>query len=281
MAFGSVYNSNVALAPTSRELTPESPEGLQAFFSPELELAVFRTPDWEAGVLFYGHFNLNEGHLREFNLQSYQPGLYLERMLVFGSTVVVPRLQYDFTHDEFEGVTFGNRHALTLSSVFSWSDLHSSYLGWVIDDANFAQDGSFAPVTSKDGVSNTLTASHTLYVEQRWLSFIRGGVDWQNVDAEGSDFAFRGATLFAVAEVPLAERWTLNVRGSWGFRDYPRFEFDPPRDEDVYRAGARLRYDLTDNLAASAVFNYDRFDSENPLFAADRWIVGAEMSCEF
>lgn len=278
---GVLFNTNVALAPTSRELATGSRESFQAFLLPELEYAALNTATWRAGPSFRGLFNVNENDLRSLNLQSYQPGLFLERLIFLDAAILIPRLAYSYTHDVFDGHTFADRHAVTLSSSVVWPSLNETHLYWVADFTNYADDGIAPKVTSSDGWTNTLGASHRLYFERGWVQSVSAGVEGQLVDAEGANFSYDGIGLFSDAEIPIVTRLSLLLNSGVSYRRYPDARLDPSRDELVWHAGARLRLELAQHWSAAAVFNYDRFDSRNELFSADRMILGVTTTVEY
>ncbi|MEX0716561.1 MAG: tetratricopeptide repeat protein [Planctomycetaceae bacterium] len=271
---GVLFNGNVALAPLSRELAPDSRASWQGFFAPDVQLAVWDQPRWRSGPTLGGHFTLNEGNFRQYNLQSYRPGWFVELFAFHGERAFVPRVGYEFTHDEFDGDTLGNRHALHPSIAAYWNDRHASTLFWSIDHTAFADDGIMPRVTSQDGWTNVLGVAHDVTLPYRHWRLVRVGVDYSRADTVGSDFAYRGVSLFAESVFPIAGGVELAVQGSWGYRDYPDFQFDPSRNEHVWRAGAELRKHFTDCLTGALVINFDRFDSRNPLFDADRLLTG-------
>ncbi|HUG92674.1 MAG TPA: tetratricopeptide repeat protein [Planctomycetaceae bacterium] len=277
---GALYSTNVALAPTSRELPTTAEGSFSLFAAPEMEYAFDFGGGWRAGPSLAGHFTLNEGDFNGLNLQSYRPGAYIERFIDGGGTAIVPRLHYQFTHDEFDGVTFGNRHAVTASAAARWLDGDVSVVYWTADYTDFARDGTRPSVTSADGWTNTLGLSHDFVLDERWVRVLRVGVDVQRADTEGSDFRYNSVGLNAGIYVPVADGLVLSLVGSWAYRDYFDFEFRPPRNEHVWRGSAELRKWLSECVSVAAVFNYDRFDSENPLFEADRSLSGIVLTIE-
>jgi hypothetical protein len=276
-----LYNSNVALAPLSRELSPADPASPQAFISPDLQLSLIDRRTWRTGTTFRGIFNVGSGDFREFNLQSYRPGLFFESFHFVGAKIFVPRVAYDFTHDEFDGDTFGNRHALTASLTASWNDTQSSFLYWSIDYTDFLDDGILPSVTSQDGWTNMLGFSHVYLLDYGCFKQFRAGVDWTAADPRGSDFRFRGVGLFAEGVLTVALGTELRLQGGWGYRDYPDFEFTPSRNEIVWRAGAELRKRVREDFSVAIVFNYDRFAAKNPLFDAERFVTGVVTTFEY
>ncbi|MBC7818720.1 MAG: tetratricopeptide repeat protein [Planctomycetaceae bacterium] len=271
---GVLYNSNVALSPLSRELASQSSRSAQLFVEPDLLFAVFDEQSWRSGPTLRGHFTVNEGNLRQFNLQSYRPGWFVEYFLFRGEHSFVPRVAYEFTHDEFNGSTLGNRHALLSSVTAYWNGEQSSMLFWSIDTSNFLNDGILPTVTSQDGVTNALGVTHDVTLPFIHWRLIRGGVEVSHASTTGSDYTFNGVNVFAGAAFPLAAGLELSVTGGVGYRQYPDFEFTPSRDEIIWRGGAELRKYFTDHISGALVFNYDKFDSQNPLFASERYVSG-------
>ena len=56
-----------------------------------------------------------------------------------------------------------------------------------------------------------------------------------------ADARIRLAGLTGQAVVPVVPTVDLTLRGGWGYRTYDRFEFEPDRDEFIWRAGGELR----------------------------------------
>ena len=271
---GVLYNSNVTLAPLSRELSRGSSRSAQLFIEPDVLFAVFDEPSWRSGPTLRGNFTVNEGNLRQFNLQSYRPGWFMEYYLFRGEQSFVPRVAYEFTHDEFDGRTLGNRHALLSSVTAYWNGEQSSMLFWSIDTSNFLKDGILSSVTSQDGLTNALGLTHEVALPYAHWRLLRGGVEVSHASTTGSDYTFNGVNVFAAAAFPLAAGLELSVTGSVGYRQYPNFEFTPSRDEIIWRGGAELRKRFTDHISGAFVFNYDKFGSQNPLFASERYVSG-------
>lgn len=59
------------------------------------------------------------------------------------------------------------------------------------------------------------------------------------------------------------------------------FEFTPARDEFLWNANAELRKYFSETLSAALVMDYDNFDSENPIFAAERFLTGCVVKMRF
>ncbi len=281
LEMGVLYNSNVTLAPLSRELSRSSSRSAQLFVEPDMVFAVFDEPAWRSGPTLRGHFTVNEGNLRQFNLQSYRPGWFMEYFYFRGEQSFVPRVAYEFTHDEFNGRTLGNRHALLSSVTAYWNGEQSSMLFWSLDTSNFLNDGVMPSVTSQDGVTNALGVTHDITLPYAHWRLIRGGAEVSHASTTGSDYIFNGVNIFASAAFPLAAGLELSVTGSVGYRQYPDFEFTPSRNEIIWRGGAELRKRFTDHISGAFVFNYDKFDSQNPLFASQRYVSGIVMDYTF
>lgn len=275
---GAMYNSNVALAPISRELSADERAGFQIFAAPEAELALPLESAWNAAALFDGYFNLNEGPFDDFNIQHVRPGFLVERPSGWLDLLLVPRLQYNFAYDAFAGRTLGTRHALTASLAAHTEAGHVWFSYWTIDYSGFRDDGEVPAITSLDGWTNTLGLGHERLMGTRWLSRIRGGLDVQLADLEGSSFAYDGVFLYGETRSPFVFGTELDLQLGWGYRDYPRFEFEPGRNENLWSAGVELRKWLSPSCAISGDFHYDRFASANDLFDASRYTAGVFMA---
>lgn len=281
MESGVLYNSNVALAPVSRQLAPGDRESFQVFAAPDIRWSVIDEPAWRSGPTFRGRFTFNEGQFRQFNLQSYRPGWFAEWYVCREGQLFVPRIAWDFTHDEFDGRTFGNRHGLLGSVSAFWNDDHASFLYVAADTTDFRNDGLLPSVTSQDGWLTSIGLSHDLLLTQRYCRLVRGGAELTQADTDGSDYRFRGVTLFVEGVFPITDSLELTLSGGWGYRDYYDYEFQPSRNEVLWRGGAELRKYLTPSFSVAALCDFNRFDSDNPLFAADRMIAGTVAEFEY
>jgi hypothetical protein len=276
-----LYNTNVSLSPTSRDLAPGRRESWQGFAAPALEYRALQNGPWAAGPTFRGYFNLNEGPLRNLNLESYQPGVFLERLIVCESFDLIPRVQYEFTHDAFDGETFGDRHALAGSSLLLWDGGHRS-LGWLaVNHTDFADDGLLPSFTSRDGWTWTAGAGHAVFLGARPLEAVRAGFELERADTDGDAFRYNGVSLYTEAVLVVDDLSRLVMQGGWGYRHYPDFDLDPPRNEHIWRAGARLERRLDAHWLVALVGSYDRFESENELFDAERAIGGILTTFEY
>jgi tetratricopeptide (TPR) repeat protein len=278
---GLLYNSNVALAPVSRQLAPGDRASGQLFVSPELEWTLRDETTWRTGPTLRGHFTRNQSDFENFNLQSYRPGWFAEWFLFSGEQIFIPRVDYQFTHDEFAGRTFGNRQALLSSLAAYWSDKQATVFFYSLDNTNFVRDGILPAITSQDGWSHSIGVSHDVATPYRFLRLVRTGLDLTQTDTKGSDYRFHGVNLFAEGIIPLAPTIELTIGGGGGYRDYFDFEFSPPRDEWLWNANAELRKYFSETLSAAIVMDYDKFDSKNPIFAAERFITGGVVEFRF
>jgi hypothetical protein len=278
---GLLYNSNVALAPVSRQLAPGDRSSAQLFVEPDLQWTLRDETTWRTGPSLRGFFTQNQSDFDNFNLQSYRPGWFGEWYVFSDDRILVPRLDYEFTHDEFAGDTLGNRHALLASLANYWNDEQATFLFYSVDYTNFVREGILPSVTSQTGWSQSLGVSHEVATTYRYLRLIRMGLDLTRTITRGSDYRFQGVNLFAEGIVPLTQTVELKVGGGGGYRDYFDFEFSPARDEFIWNANAELRKYFSEKLSGALVMNYDNFDSKNPLFAAERFITGCVIEMRF
>lgn len=278
---GLLYNTNVALSPTSRSLAPGTRESFQFYIQPDLEFRFFERDAWSAGVLFLGRFTQNEGNFRDFNLQSVQPGLFVERIAAFDPTVLAARLQYDFTQDAFDGDRFAERHALTGSVSSFWNNGDSTVAYISAANTDFIDDGLFPAFTSNDGTTWTSGVGHTWSPAFSRLKSFGVGVDLEHADLRGDDVRYNGVGLYADAEIPLMPSLSLLLNGGWGYRDYPGFTGAPERNEHIWQAGAKLRKRFNESLSLDLVVDWNRFASENDLFDADRLVTGAVLTWQY
>lgn len=277
---GVLYDSNVALSPTSRGLVPGSRESFQWFLAPDAEFSFRQWDGWRTGPTLSGNFTLNEGNFKNYDLQSYRGGWFIEGDRWDPTGTWLPRIDYQFTLDEFAGNTFARRNLLTPSLIRYWSDDEASTLYWTLDYTNFASNGIIPPVTSRDGWSNTVGVTHDLALHYRYLRLLRAGVLVQRTDTVGSNARFNGVGLSAQAILPLYKQTEATLRGGWGYRDYPDYVLGIAPNQQIYSAGAELRYYASDFFSGALVLSWDRFDSKNPLYSADRLVAGIIVTFE-
>jgi len=274
---GLLYNTNVAFSPTNRELDPNPRESFQAFLNPDLTYSLLDACGWRAGPQFAGYFTANESDFEDLNLQSYQPGAFLEYALPWSGSILLPRAQYDYTLDRFGGAEFGQRHAMTLSVhyVDAWLD---RLVYWTTDHTDFADDGQDPELSSRDGWTHTLGLSHTLHCAELDLGL---GIEIQHAEVVGLDHRYNGIGLSADAGLLLTDGLKLLLDGGVGYRDYFDSDIDPSRNELLWHAAISLRWQITQHWSTSLVASYERFDSRNELFAADRFVGGLTSALEF
>ncbi len=270
---GSAYNSNVLLAPILRESVGQGPGSAQMFVSPQVEAILFSESAWESGISFNGYFTFNETHIQEFNVQDYQPGAFVERSLDVGQYDWTVRTQYEFSLNEFQGAFFGRRHAIT-SSIATERTSSTHLVYWSIDYSDFANDGTIPSQSSLDGWTNTLGTMRAIYDVLPALNVVRCGIDFQNANLRGDDFAYRGIFTYLETETQLPMDFWLELEMGGGYRDYPNFVGDPSRNEVLWRAGVELSRDWSRHCTITAFSTYDRFASRNELFDAERYYTG-------
>lgn len=275
------YNSNVALAPTSRQLSPGNKESFQLLLSPDLEWTVSEGETSRWGLTYYGQWTFNEGKFRNFNLESYQPGMFWEGDFDDGQTLWTPRIAYDFIHDEFDGTTFGNRNQITTSLLAIWNAVDSSYLYYSTNYSAFLNDGTAPAFTSQDGWSHAIGGSHEWYWKDRRFRSFTLGADLQHVNADGSDYRFNGIQMYAETMFVPAETWKLTLEAGGGIRDYYDFVGTPSRDEFNLRGAIELEKEFNDHFSIVSFLRYQSFNSDNPLFDADQFLAGVLSKFEF
>ncbi len=277
---GLLYDSNVALSPISRQLAPGTRNSFQFFFSPYLEYLLLQQETWRGGPRLAGHFTWNEEAFQNFNLQSYRPGWFVEKDLFHEDRAYSLRVDYEFTHDEFRESTFGNRHAVLTSLTGFWDDVLATNFYWATDYTNFANDGSDPSTDSSDGWTNALGVSHEWRTNLWYLLLVRLGGQLERADTRGTDFRFNGVGLNAEAWFPVSDRLDARLRGGWGYRDYPDFRSGPSRNDHIWTTSAVLLYRWTEKCSVRLGSQYIRFNSESPLFDAERFVTDVALILE-
>jgi hypothetical protein len=223
----------------------------------------------------------NEGNLERYNLQSYRPGLMADTTWDHGTYKLRPRVAYVFTHDEFNGSTFGNKHSLATSLGAIWNRCHVSTVLWAIDSNDLFNDGPEPVVTSQDGWSNTIGVIHDWIRPGSTFRSFRTGLDMQHVDAQGSTYRFVGGSVYSQAVfVPMAKtEWS--VKGGWAYRDYYDFALSPSRDTHILRASTELRRYFDHGFSVALFARYDDFLSRNDNFDPTRFLSGGVATWEY
>jgi len=274
MESGALYNTNVLLTPTSRELAANELASYQGFINPELEQKLFARGGFSTGLVAKGYFSFNENEFSDFNLQSYQGGAFAQRAAPWGDWTLLNRADYLYTLDQFDGHTFGERHSVTVSTSLVSPGGNVSFMYYSFQDAAFETATATPEIDSLDGPSHTLGLSHSFFVDRWYMKTFDIGFDLEAADTEGADFRYRGGSLFAASTIPLPGPLSLALEGGWGYREYYDFTGSPSRNESLPRAKARLNWRLSDQWSIAGVFNYQAFDSDNPAFNSDRWVSG-------
>lgn len=275
---GVQYNSNVTFTPISQELFSSASASWQAFVNPNFEYRILDGNRWRHGPVLRGYFTANERPLSDYDLQSYHGGYFGEHSFYASVVTWVSRAEYGYTYDLLGGHEFGDRHAIRLSEAAIWDCGNVSNIYYSTHWSNFANDGLNPSVNSLDGWTNALGFSHMTAIDRRFLKSITFGADVEIADIRGADYTYNGVSLYADATIPLTNCLSLLLDGGWGYRDYYDFTGSPSRNETVWRGGARLKYNILDWLSVSTVLNYDRFDTANTQFSAQRWLAGIVLT---
>jgi hypothetical protein len=271
---GLMFNSNVELAPISRQLSTSELSSFQAYIVPEIQYLLINNPVWQLGTMFDTYFNLNESHLDAFNLQHYEPGFFLDRATMWGETELATRISYNYSYDLFGERTFGNRHLLTTSLVAFHLRPIKSIVYWAIGYTDFRDDGNVPALDSADGMTNTIGFSRSWEIKHRRITQFDLGADVQWADLHGDDLNYGGVFLYSEAKLPLVRGSVLTPTAGWGYRNFPDFTGAPSRDENLISVGFTLEKELSQQRAITGFFSYDRFDSPNPDFKASRYTTG-------
>ena len=271
---GLMFNSNVELAPISRQLSTSELSSFQTYVVPEVQYLLVDKADWQLGAVLDTYFNINENHLDAFNLQHYEPGFYLDRAAMWGETELATRVSYNYSYDLFGGQTFGDRHLLTTSLVAFHQRPIKSVVYWAIGYTDFRNDGAAPTIDSADGMTNTIGFSRSWEFERRRITQLDLGADVQWADLDGADMAYRGVFLYSDAKLPFVLGSVLTPNAGWGYRSFPDFAGAPSRDENLISAGFSLDKELSEHRTVTAFFSYERFDSPHPDFKAGRYTTG-------
>ncbi|MFO0939815.1 MAG: tetratricopeptide repeat protein [Pirellulales bacterium] len=271
---GSLYNSNVSLTPTSRELRSVRAASAQAFINPEFEWLLVSKGPLRAGPITRGYFTANEGHLSNFNLASFQGGMFAERDVTNGSNFVLGRFEYLYVLDLLAGKRFGNRHTITPSITSVRPDGGFYYIYGSVSFAQFADSGSNPTTDSLTGNTYTVGASRLYKTQLPVLRSCSVGADFESARTQGLDFRYNGISVHGSTNWSLSEKITFNPETGIGFRNYYAFTGAPSRDELIARCSTRLRYQHNSYWALSAIGSYDRFAAKNDAFDAQRVQAG-------
>lgn len=281
METGVLFNTNVTLAPISRQLNNIAASSFQGFAAPEIEWNAVRQENWQLGPLFRGYFTVNEREFNDFNLASFQPGAFVEHETESLGAIHIHRLDYVLSYDFFGQERLGMRHAVTASWTTILPNLDAVY--YYVSPSYAVFDAVVAKPTldSLDGFG--MTAGVSRYFRTGWSSWPSWstGLDFDYVNTEGDNFRYYGAKVHADLTCRITPKLDLIPQGNVGFRAYPDFRGDVNRDELVYRLSARLRYRWDDHVFTSLVVNYDRFATDFEAFDSERFETGFVTSVQF
>ncbi len=275
---GVLYNSNVTLTPISRELAQSDSASAQGFLNPDIDWKWVRTDNMRAGPLFRGYYTINEDHLSDFNLASFQPGAFFEREFQLGSNEAIARVDYVFSADYFDGNAVGNRHSGTTSLTLIRPDLDAIYLYLTVAQSAFEDDGVTPSQTSLDGM--TITTGITRFFQTGWerLPMHSLGLDLESADTEGDDYRYQSVNLHGSTGWKISRKWELIPTWGVGYRDYGDYTGAVERNELFWRVHGRLQYQWNEWLSIAAVCGHDRFASDNVDFDTERTEGGIEFT---
>lgn len=279
--FGTQWNDNVSLTPSSRELSSGNLASTQANASLSARYIAVRTDQFRFGPTLDVDYTLNEGNFDNLNLQSYRSGAFADAVFEFDELTIKPRVAYSFTHDLLGGNSSGRRHTLASSVGCVWTPSQITTAYWSIDINNIKNSSPNAVITSQDGVSNTVGLLHDSVRRDSKFRTFRVGADLSHVDAEGSNFRYHGVSLYTQAVIVIVPQLHLTAKGGWAYRDYYDFTQTPSRDTQVWRTGVELRKYFDDGLSAALVSQYDAFQTRNDDFRSDRFLTGGVLTWEY
>ncbi len=279
--FGTQWNDNVSLTPSSRELLAGNLASAQGNASLSARYIAFASERFRFGPTLDVDYTLNEGQFGNLNLQSYRTGAFVDAVFEYDDLKIKPRVAYSFTHDLFGGNTYGRRHTLASSVGFVWTPAQITTAYWSIDTNDITNRRLNPEITSQDGVSNTMGVLHDSVRRDSKFRTFRVGADVSHVDAEGSNFRYNGVSLYTQAVIVIVPKLQLTARGGWAYRDYYDFTQTPSRNTNVFRVGAELRKYFDHGLSAALVSQYDDFHTKNLNFRSNRFLAGGQLSWEY
>ena len=279
--FGTQWNDNVSLTPSSRELLAGNLASAQGNASLSARYIALSTDRFRFGPTLDVDYTLNEMQFDRLNLQSYRTGAFVDAVFDYDDIKIKPRVAYSFTHDLFGGNTFGRRHTLATSVGFVWTPTQITTAYWSIDSNNIINPRPDPEITSQDGVSNTFGLLHDYVRRDAKFRTLRVGADLSHVDAEGSNFRYNGVSLYTQSVLVIVPKLHLTTRAGWAYRDYDDFTQSPSRNTNILRGGAELRKYFEGGLSAALVTQYDAFLTKNRDFRSDRFLAGGQLSWEY
>ena len=279
--FGSQWNDNVSLTPSSRELLAGNQASAQGNASLSARYVAFRTDQFRLGPTLDIDYTLNEGSFDRLNLQSYRTGAFADAVFEVDDIKIKPRIAYSFTYDLFGGNTYGRRHTVATSVGFVWTPTQITTAYWSIDANVIRKLGLDPSVTSQDGVSNTVGVLHDYVRKDSKFRTFRVGADIAHVGAEGSNFRYNAISLYTQSVIVIIPKLHLTTRGGYAYRDYYDFTQTPSRNTNVFRVGGELRKYFEHGLSAALVSQYDAFSTKNDNFRSNRFLAGGVFTWEY
>ena len=279
--FGTQWNDNVSLTPSSRELQSGNLASAQGNASLSARYIAFASDRFRFGPTLDVDYTLNEGQFGNLNLQSYRTGAFVDAVFEYDDLKIKPRVAYSFTHDLFGGNTYGKRHTLATSVGFVWAPSQITTAYWSIDTNDITNRRLDPGITSQDGISNTIGVLHDYVRRDSRFRTFRVGADVSHVGAEGSNFRYNGVSLYTQAVIVIVPKLQFTARGGWAYRDYYDFTLTPSRNTNVFRVGAELRKYFDHGLSAAIVSQYDDFHTQNLNFRSNRFLAGGQLSWEY
>ncbi len=275
---GLLYNDNITLTPVSRELAQSDSASFQGFASPDVDWKIVNRDAMRLGPLFRGYFTLNESAFSQFNLASFQPGVFVEHDRPVGQSDTIFRLETVYSRDLFDGSTVGDRLAGTLSATTILPSLDAYYLYLTLADSDFRDDGSLPTQTSLDGT--TYTTGISRFSRTRWkrLPTYAIGVDLERADTVGDDYRYWSFNTHASMTYHWTNRWSLIPTLGLGYRSYADFTGPVSRDEFFWRLHGRLQYACSERLKIALVAGHDRFATDNDDYDTERTEGGLVMT---
>ncbi len=282
---GFEYDSNPLLKPNDKGVATEGNEKQAERFSFNVGLGypVVLQPDARVDVLYTARQSLHTRSLDQVNFIGQEFALATSRRFDVWERDLTLGARYDVLMGLLDGDLFSLANRWLLSADARVTPRTRTYLYNRFTVANFGNDGSNPPQTSRDGFDYDMGATQYLYSKD-FRQFLFANEEFGLGQARGGNFRRRSLSsrVGVHTPVPFIRRTDLDVSGGFQFGKYPDFSplssLDTTRREDTnWDLYSALTYYWTPRLATRAFYRYLNANNRNDIFQYDRHITGIQM----
>lgn len=207
--------------------------------------------------------------LNDFNLTSGNAGVAAQYKFRAAGRPAKLATNLGLRWDLLGGQSYGNGQVLSLD--LSLRPTRSSDLGWFAAASrnNFTDDGAEPALSSRDGVLYRSGLRGMLAFNGNRQA-ISASASWQQNQAKGDNFDFRGPAASLQLTSYLVGPWAVALSGGYSQTEYFNYTVPPQRESKNYDGRLVFYGPLSRNLSADLSLGWSRSEAKPEAFQSER-----------